>query len=39
MDEISTIPGKLLFVVYQMNKDNELDNKGRLILKGRKRYL
>lgn len=34
MDEISTIPGKLLLVVYQMNKENEIDNRGKQILKG-----
>lgn len=35
MDQIETIPGKLFYLIYQMHKDNEIDSKGRIILKGK----
>ena len=35
MDQIETIPGKLFFLIYQMYKDNEIDSKGKIILKGK----
>ena len=34
MDEISTIPGKLFYLTYLMCKENQIDVRGKHILKG-----
>jgi hypothetical protein len=34
MEAIDTIVGKLLFITYQMYKENEIDTRGKLLLKG-----
>ena len=34
MNNIESVPGKLFYTVYQMHKENMIDGRGKMILKG-----